>query len=99
MARPLTPTIDDLSEDEALLSADLALLDDATRALSKAHELGEHPALDQVLAVLRAVLLQTGGCAAVQSRVVELEHSGLFHGTDWAFPEILAPALGSGGLR
>ena len=52
-----------------------------------------------MLASLRRVLLEPGGCAAVQSRAAGLEGAGLFQGTDWASPEILVPALSGASLR
>ena len=89
----------DPSSDDTRLRKRLAALDDATRAMSQTREFGKHLKLRQVLASLRRVLLEPGGCAAVQSRASVLEEAGLFLGTDWACPEILVPALSSAGLH
>lgn len=87
------------SSDGTALDKRLAALDDAVRAMAETRDFGKHLRLRQVLDALRRVLLQPGGCAAVQSRVVALEQAGLFQGTDWASPEILVPALSGPGLR
>ena len=87
------------SSDDATLSKRLAALDDATAAMSGTRDFGKHLKLGQVLNSLRRVLLQPGGCAAIESRAETLEEAGLFLGTDWASPEILVPALSGIGLR
>jgi hypothetical protein len=74
-------------------------LDDAVRAMAQTRDFGKHLKLRRVLDQLRRVLLQPGGCAAVQARAAALEEAGLFHGTDWASPEILVPAFAGVGLR
>lgn len=88
----------DTNGDCSALDKRLARLDDATRALAEAGEVGKPTRLRRVLDGLRLVLLQPGGCAAVQSRAAELEAAGLFLGTDWEFPHTLLPALSTGSL-
>jgi hypothetical protein len=89
----------DQGNDGTALGKRLASLDDATRAMAETRDFGKHLKLRRVLDSLRRVLLQPGGCAAVQSRAAALEEAGLFHGTDWASPEILLPALSGPGLH
>lgn len=67
--------------------------------MSETRDFGKHIKLRQVLDSLRRVMLQPGGCAAVQARAATLEEAGLFLGTDWASPEILIPALSGSALH
>lgn len=85
--------------DGATLDNRLARLDDATRALAEAGAVGKPARLRRVLDALRIVLLQPGGCAAVQARAAALEDAGLFLGTDWSSPHTLLPGLTTGSLR
>jgi hypothetical protein len=85
--------------DDPTLQKRAAALDEAVRAMTQTRDFGKHLKLRRVLEALRRVLLQPGGCAAVQARAADLEEAGLFQGTDWASPEILVPALSGAGLR
>jgi hypothetical protein len=67
--------------------------------MARTRDFGKHLKLRRVLDSLRRVLLQPGGCAAIQARAADLEDAGLFLGTDWAAPDILVPALAGAGLR
>ncbi|MDN5856402.1 MAG: hypothetical protein L0K86_26880, partial [Actinomycetia bacterium] len=87
------------TSNDQLLDKRLAALDDAVRAMSDTRDFGKHLKLRHVLDAMRRVLLQPGGCAAVQARAAALEEAGLFHGTDWASPEILVPALSGASLH
>ncbi len=98
MGRPVNPTENDPSDD-ATLTKRLAALDDATRAMAEARDFGKHLRLRRLLDSLRRVLLQPGGFEAVQARAADLEEAGVFHGTDWATPEVLIPALCGAGLQ
>ncbi|HEU0190770.1 MAG TPA: hypothetical protein VFR17_05800 [Mycobacterium sp.] len=95
----MTSVKSDAISGSTALDKRLAKLDDATRALAEAGEIGKPGRLQRVIDGLRLVLLQPGGCAAVQSRAVQLEAAGLFSGTDWASPQTLLPALSTGSLR
>jgi hypothetical protein len=99
MGTPLSPLNSDLTGDDATLRKRVAALDDATRAMAETRDFGKHLKLRRVLDSLRRVMLQPGGCAAVQPRAAALEEAGLFMGTDWASPEILVPALSGAGLH
>lgn len=81
------------------LAKRLVTLDDAIEAMAQTRDFGKHLKLRRLLDSLRRVMLQPGGCAAIQARARALEESGLFMGTDWASPEILIPALVGPGLR
>ena len=94
----MNPIVSNVRNDDTTLGECLAALDDATQAMSEAPDLDES-LKRQVLESLRRVLLEPDGCAAVQSRAAVFEGAGLFLGTDWAFPEILVPALSSAGLH
>lgn len=83
----------------ATLESRLTRLDDAIRVLAEASLVGKPTRLRRVLDGLRIVLLQPGGCAAVQARAAALEDAGLFLGTDWASPRTLLPVLTTGSLR
>lgn len=85
--------------DDQALAKRLASLDDATRALAETRDFGKHTKIRRMLEALRRTLAQPGGLAAVQARAAALDAAGLFQGTDWAFPEILIPALAGTGLR
>ena len=85
--------------DAATLDRRLATLDEATENLAATSEFGKQVTLARVLAALRRVLTLPGGCAAVRERSHRLESAGLFLGTDWAYPQILIPALSGGSLR
>ncbi len=89
----------DAHHDGTALGKRLERLTDATRALAQAGEVGKVTRLRRVLDGLRLVLLQPGGCAAVQARAAELEAAGVFLGTDWESPQNLLPALSTGSLR
>jgi hypothetical protein len=83
---------------DSALAKRLVSLDDATRSMAETRDFGKHLKLRRVLDSLRRVLLQPGGCAAIQARAEALADAGLFHGTDWDSPEILVPALSGPGL-
>jgi hypothetical protein len=89
----LNPVDDVPANDGGALRKRLAALDDATQLMAQTRDFGKQVRLRRVLDSLRRVLLQPGGCAAVQTRAAALEEAGLFLGTDWAAPDILIPAL------
>lgn len=99
MENPVDPISNGTGNDDTALSKRIAALDDAVSAMAEAREFAKHLKLRRVLDSLRRVMLRPDGCAAVQSRAAALEEAGLFLGTDWAFPEILLPALSGGALR
>jgi hypothetical protein len=68
-------------------------LDNAITKLEKSLESTRSYKLPDVFAAARLVLLQPGGCQAIQDRAERLETSGVFLGSDWAYPSILEPVL------
>ncbi|MQA64040.1 MAG: hypothetical protein GEU86_21835 [Actinophytocola sp.] len=95
----MKPSNSDSSGGNAALVKRLAALDDATQAMAETRDFGKHLKLRRVLDSLRRVMLQPGGFAAVEARAADLDEAGLFHGTDWATPEVLIPALSGNGLH
>ena len=71
----------------------LEKLDEATHLLASARDFAKPGKLPRVLDTARRVLLQPGGCAALEARAGQLEVAGIFLGSDWATPSILVPGL------
>jgi len=67
-------------------------LDDAITALDGTRY-AKPDRLPRVFDTARRVLLQPGGCQVIQDRSERLEKSGVFLGSDWAYPSILEPVL------
>ncbi|CBV41934.1 hypothetical protein [Halomonas elongata] len=79
--------------DDGKLAALLTKLDAAIGQLAEAPDFAKPGKLPQVLDTARRAMLQEGGCAAVESRAMEMEQAGLFQGSDWATPQFLLPSL------
>ncbi|ATJ83290.1 hypothetical protein ACFPTY_09760 [Halomonas beimenensis] len=77
----------------------LAKLDEATALLAQAPDFAKPAKLPRVLDTARRVMLQEGGCAAVESRAETLEAAGIFEGSDWATPQFLVPSLTTQALK
>ena len=86
-------------EQRVQLDGLLTMLDEATDILAKAREFAKPAKLNRVLDTARRVLLQEGGCAAVEERAQRLEEAGVFLGSDWAMPHILVPTLTAQSLK
>ncbi len=74
-------------------------LDDAITALAESRSFTKPAKLPRVFDTVRRVLLQPGGCQAIQDRSERLEKAGVFLGTDWADPSILLPNLTTYSLQ
>ncbi|MGY4878306.1 hypothetical protein ACLUEY_10530 [Vreelandella aquamarina] len=74
-------------------------LEDAVRLLSQAPAFSKPSKLPRVLDTARRLLLQPGGCAAIEARAATLEASGVFEGSDWATPQFLVPSLTTFALK
>jgi hypothetical protein len=74
-------------------------LDDAIAALDESRSFAKAGKLPRVFDTVRRVLLQPGGCQAIQDRAEQLERAGVFLGTDWAEPSILLPQLTTFALQ
>ncbi|GHD43441.1 hypothetical protein SAMN05216429_102231 [Marinobacter persicus] len=77
----------------------LARLDDAILALEDSRPFARAGKLPRLFDVIRRVLQQPEGMAAIESRAERLEQAGVFEGTDWADPSILLPALTTSSLQ
>lgn len=71
----------------------LSRLDDAVDLLERAPEFAKPGRLGRVFDTARRVLLHPQGCAEIEHRAAALETSGIFLGSDWAYPETLMPEL------
>ncbi|MDO8861455.1 hypothetical protein Q6D67_07050 [Haliea sp. E1-2-M8] len=69
----------------------------ANLAVSNAGE-GISPVFD-VLEPARALMLEAEGLDAIYQRVPALEAAGFFRGSDWDFPQTLAPSLSAQTVR
>ncbi|MCC5857552.1 MAG: hypothetical protein JJT90_05315 [Ectothiorhodospiraceae bacterium] len=75
------------------------MLDEALERLATAREFAKPAKLPRLLDIARRVLLQDGGCAALEERAQRLEEAGVFLGSDWASPHILQPSLTTYALQ
>ena len=77
----------------------LEKLDAAIELLASAKSFARPAKAPRVLDTAKRVLLEEGGCAAIESRAERLEQAGIFEGSDWAQPEILVPSLARNSLQ
>ncbi|WP_018717564.1 hypothetical protein [Arhodomonas aquaeolei] len=89
----------DTPADDDRLAALLADLDEAIERLAGARSFARPGKLPRVFDTARRVMLQPGGCAAIQARAQALEEAGVFAGSDWADPQILVPSLAAHSLK
>jgi hypothetical protein len=68
-------------------------LDESIVALAESRPFAKAGKLPKLFDLARRVLLQPGGCEAIEARARSLEEAGVFVGTDWADPSILLPSL------
>jgi len=95
----VTPTSNMQTPGQDILPGLLKKLDAATQQLGDAPDFAKPSRLQPVLDIARRVLLQTGGCAAIEDRAERLERAGVFVGSDWGQPAILVPSLSGISLR
>jgi uncharacterized protein YjeT (DUF2065 family) len=79
--------------DEARLEHLLVRLDEAIDLLAGAKDFAKPTKLPRVLDTARRVMLQEGGCAALEDRAQRIEEAGVFNASDWAKPNILVPSF------
>jgi len=77
----------------------LQQLDADTERLLQAPESAKYDKLPAVLDLVRRVLLQPNGCAALEDRAEKIEAAGFFAGSDWQTPQILVPSLTTYSLQ
>nr|WP_281504444.1 hypothetical protein [Chromohalobacter sarecensis] len=71
----------------------MAKLDEAVEILANAPDFAKPGKLRRVFDGARKVMLQPGGCAAIEARAQAIETAGIFDGSDWAQPHTLVPSL------
>ncbi|MCI0594120.1 hypothetical protein [Chromohalobacter sp.] len=84
---------DEQTPDNTKLDAALTKLDEAIEILANAPDFAKPGKLRRVFDGARKVMLQPGGCAAIEARAHMIEAAGIFAGSDWAQPQILVPSL------
>lgn len=77
----------------------LVRMDEAIALLADTLDVAKPGKVSRVLDTARRVLLQEGGCAALEVRAQALEESGVFNGSDWATPQSLVPSLTTQALK
>ncbi|MGM0982440.1 MAG: hypothetical protein ACQEXG_03305 [Pseudomonadota bacterium] len=77
----------------------LEKLDEAITLLAEAPVLSKPDILPRVFDTAQRVMLQEGGCEAVEQRARSLEQAGVFLGSDWATPQYLVPSLTTHALK
>jgi len=76
-----------------MFDAALARLDEAISLMAEAPEETKLLNIRAVLDTAREVLMQEGGCEAVEQRASALDEAGVFLGTDWGAPHTLVPSF------
>ncbi len=89
----------DVPADDAKLRGLLEKLDESIALLAQARAFAKPGKLPRVLDTARRVMLQEGGCAAVERRAQALEEAGIFLGSDWETPQYLVPTLTTPALK
>lgn len=77
----------------------LARLDEAVAAMADSPAFAKIGKLPRVMDIARRVLMQAGGCEAIESRIQAMEEAGIFNDSDWETPQILIPALSRYSLQ
>ncbi len=81
------------------LSPILRSYDHVLSQLSTASAAGKVTYQGRMLDTIKRLLKHPDGIRELESRVVELEHAGIFDGTDWAAPSSLIPGMVGNTLR
>ncbi|TFH85573.1 hypothetical protein EQG41_16685 [Billgrantia azerbaijanica] len=89
----------DAPADNSKLLGLLQKLDEAVTLLGEAPAFAKPGKLPRVLDTARRVMLQPGGCAAIELRAQTLEEAGIFVGSDWETPQYLVPSLTTHALK
>ncbi|WP_447528258.1 hypothetical protein [Vreelandella sp. TE19] len=77
----------------------LEKLDDALHRLKEAPAFSRPEKLPRVLDTARRVLMQDGGCQAIERRAADFESAAVFQGSDWETPQYLQPTLATFALK
>ncbi|HDZ09841.1 hypothetical protein [Pseudohongiella sp.] len=78
---------------DTLLTDLLPRMDEALQVLTDTPAMSKTLEIRRVLDTARHVLMQPGGCEALEQRAQQIDDSGVFLGTDWADPQILVASL------
>ncbi|MFG6158117.1 hypothetical protein ACGTNG_04870 [Halomonas sp. 1390] len=81
------------------LSGLLETFDDTVSLLRDASDLSKPGVLPDLLDIARQVMLQEGGCDAIEQRARAFEEAGAFLGSDWETPQYLVPSLTPHALK
>ncbi|MCH8502697.1 MAG: hypothetical protein LAT50_00065 [Ectothiorhodospiraceae bacterium] len=95
----MTGDTDDKPAAAGKLELLLERLDEAISVLARARSFAKPGKMQRVFETARRVLLQEGGCGALEARARHLEEAGIFEGSDWASPQILIPSLSTHSLQ
>ncbi|MBR9926347.1 hypothetical protein [Vreelandella venusta] len=87
------------TEEDGKLKGLLSKFDDAVRLLSQAPAFSKPAKLPRVMDTARRLLMQEGGCAALEARAADFESAGVFAGSDWETPQFLVPTLTTFSLK
>jgi hypothetical protein len=71
----------------------LPRMDQALQVLADTPALSKTLKIRRVLDTARRILMQPGGCEALEQRAQQMDESGVFLGTDWGNPDILVASL------
>ncbi len=77
----------------------LKKLDEAIILLAESRAFAKPGKLPRVLDTARRVMLQEGGCEAIEQRARVIEQAGVFLGSDWETPQFLVPSLTTHALK
>lgn len=77
----------------------LKKFDDTVSLFNDASDNAKAGMLPNLLDIARQVMLQDGGCDAIEQRARAFEEAGAFRGSDWETPQYLVPSLTPHALK
>ncbi|MDT8878584.1 hypothetical protein RSO68_03770 [Halomonas saccharevitans] len=77
----------------------LKKFDDTVSLFNDASDNAKAGMLPDLLDIARQVMLQDGGCDAIEQRARAFEEAGAFRGSDWETPQYLVPSLTPHALK
>ncbi|MEQ6887968.1 hypothetical protein ABE957_04670 [Halomonas sp. CS7] len=81
------------------LAGPLKTFDDTVSLFNDASDNAKTGMLPDLLDIARQVMLQDGGCDALEQRARAFEEAGVFRGSDWETPQYLVPSLTPHALK
>lgn len=85
--------------EDSRLHALLVQMDNAIEKLAHSPSFSKPSKIGRVFDTARRIMLQDGGCAALEQRIQALEEADVFWGSDWAKPSTLIPTLSRQSLQ